>query len=78
MGQLGLQPGLRCWGFDATMWPMFGTKQPLIMRPTSAAVGVATRSGTWNVIITGYPILRQQRRRLGCGQPRVSGEWSHW
>ena len=44
-------------GFDATLFPMVGTEQPVVIRPQRAARGGANPEYTGDVIVTDYPIL---------------------
>ena len=61
-------------GFDALVFPMFGTKQPLVLTGEEPS----RRRGQPTVDRGHYPYQLphpwQQRRRLGRGQPWVSGE----
>ena len=60
-------------GFDATVFPMFGTKQPLILRSKSPAVGPDNPQWTVDIILISYPILGNSVGDLAVGSLGFQG-----
>lgn len=59
--------------FDDVMWPMFGTKQPLVARPTMAALGPANPERRGMVIVSGYPIMDGSVGEILTGSLTLAG-----
>ena len=58
---------------DATLWPLFGTRTPLVFRPASAAVSVENPQFTGDVIVNGYPPITGSVGELATGTITLQG-----
>ena len=81
-----MEPGLKEFGvtmdfnqdfaagaFDAIMWPLFGTKQALVVRSLMTAIGTSNPEWRGMVIISGYPIVDGSVGDLLSGSLTLAG-----
>ena len=59
---------------DATLWPLIGVRLALVVRPTSAVVGVNNPQWSGNCILESYPPLGNSVGELATGSITLPGD----